>query len=181
MTFDEAQKDMNHAYFGGAAGVLASGVVWSIAGIIAFFYTNQASMLALFFGGMFIHPLGMLIAKALKRPGNHCPENPLGKLALEGTFLLFVGLFIAFYVAQHQAEWFYPIMLTIIGARYLTFQTLYGSRIFWILGGALILAGAACIVFGANFETGALIGGATEIIFSAIIFQKSKGTAPETA
>lgn len=77
----------------------------------------------------------MLLSKALKRSGNHDSKNPLGKLALESTVILFVGLFLAFYVAKLQAEWFYPIMLMIIGVRYLIFNTLYGIKSigFWEL------------------------------------------------
>lgn len=87
-------------------------------------------MLTLFFGGMFIHPLAIMLSKTLKRSGNHDAKNPIGKLALESTMILFVGLFLAFYVAKLQIEWFYPIMLMIIGVRYLTFNTLYGARIY---------------------------------------------------
>ena len=132
-------------------------------------------MLALFFGGMFIHPLSMLLSKYFKRPGNHYPKNPLGKLALESTIILFVGLFLAFYVAKLQVEWFYPIMLMIIGVRYLVFNTLYGLKIYWLLGSVLIFSGMLCILLGANFIIGAFIGGATEIVFSLVIINQSKG------
>ena len=174
MKFEEAQKDMNFAYFGGATGVLVSGLVWCIAGFVALLYSNQSSMLALFFGGMFIHPLGMLLAKMLKRPGKHNPENPLGKLALESTVIIFVGLFLAFCVAQIKIEWFYSIMLLAIGVRYLIFNTLYGTRTYWLLGACLMLSGALSIVLDANFILGAFIGGVTEIIFSLVIFNQSK-------
>ena len=179
MKFEDAQKDMNFSYFGGGAGVLISGLVWCIAGGVAFIFSNQASMLTLFFCGMFIHPLGMLLSKVLKRPGNHKPENPLGKLALESTVILFIGLFLAYYVSTLQIEWFYPIMLMIIGVRYLIFQTLYGTMLYWPLGAVLIFAGMFCILLGATFVVGAFMGGVTEIIFSFIILNKSKdlGTA----
>ncbi len=51
MKFKDAQNDMNFSYFGGGTGVLVSGLVWCIAGIVALLYSNQSSMLALFFGG----------------------------------------------------------------------------------------------------------------------------------
>ncbi len=174
MKFEEAQKDMNISYFGGATGVFVSGLIWCISGFVALLYSNQSSMLTLFFGGMFIHPLAMLLAKKLKRPGNHKPENPLGKLALESTIILFVGLFLAFYVATLKIEWFYPIMLMIIGVRYLIFNTLYAAKIYWVLGALLIFSGMLCILLGADFVIGAFIGGGTELIFSLIIFNQSK-------
>jgi hypothetical protein len=175
MKFEDAQKDMDFSYIGGGAGVLVSGIVWSLAGLVAIFYSNQSSMLTLFIGGMFIHPISMLVSKALKRPGNHNPENPLGKLALESTVILFVGLFLAFYVAKLNLDWFYPIMLLAIGVRYLIFNTLYGAKIYWVLGAVLMLSGMFCLLFGANFILGAFIGGLTEIIFSLVILKKSKG------
>ncbi len=177
MTFEEAQKDMNVSYFGGGTGVLVSGLIWSIAGLVALLYSNQSSMWTLFFAGMFIHPLAMLLSKILKRSGNHHPKNPLGKLALESTIILFVGLFLAFYVAKLQVEWFYPIMLMIIGVRYLVFNTLYGTKTYWFLGAFLIFSGMLCMVLRANFVTGAFIGGGTEIIFSLVIFYQSKRLA----
>ena len=93
MNFDLAQKDMNTAYFGGGAGVLVSGLIWCLAGITALLYSAQSSMLVLFFGGMLIHPLALLLAKLLKRSAKHQPDNPLGKLALESTIILFVGCY----------------------------------------------------------------------------------------
>ena len=173
MNFEEAQKDMNFSYFGGATGVLVSGLVWCLSGLAALMYSNQSSMLTLFFGGMLIHPLAVLLSKALKRPGNHNPKNPLGKLALESTVILFVGLFLAFYVAMLKVEWFYPIMLLIIGVRYLIFNTLYGKKIYWGLGALLMLSGVLCILLGADFVIGAFIGGAIEIVFSLIIIRQS--------
>ncbi|MFQ3195465.1 MAG: hypothetical protein ACI9N3_002299 [Colwellia sp.] len=174
MKFEEAQRNMNFSYFGGGTGVLVSGVIWCIAGGVALLYSNQLSMLALFFGGMFIHPLAMLFSKTLKRPGNHSPDNPLGKLALESTVILFVGLFLAFYVAKLQVEWFYPIMLMIIGVRYLVLNTLYGLKTYWALGALLMISGILCILSGADFVIGAFIGGVTEIVFSFVIITQSK-------
>tara|TARA_R110001592_G_scaffold242066_7_gene502541 strand:+ start:538 stop:1083 length:546 start_codon:yes stop_codon:yes gene_type:complete len=175
MKFEAAQENMSFSYFGGGVGVLVSGLIWCAAGSVALVHSNQLSMLALFFGGMFIHPLAMLLSKYFKRPGNHHPKNPLGKLALESTIILFVGLFLAFYVAKLQVEWFYPIMLMIIGVRYLVFNTLYGLKIYWLLGSVLIFSGMLCILLGANFIIGAFIGGATEIVFSLVIINQSKG------
>jgi hypothetical protein len=132
-------------------------------------------MLTLFFGGLFIYPLSLLLSKALKRPGKHNPKNPLGKLALESTIILFVGLFLAFIVARVQIEWFYPIMLMMIGVRYLIFNTLYGLKIYWVLGAVLMLSGMLCVILEANFIIGAFIGGMTEVLFSLVILKNSKG------
>lgn len=174
MNFKQAQTDMNYGYLGGATGVFVSGVVWLIAALVGLLYTPQVSILVLFFGGMAIFPLGMLLAKVFKRPGKHNPENPLGKLALESTAILFVGLFLAFCVSQIYLDWFYPIMLLAIGVRYLVFNTLYGLRTYWLLGAVLMLAGAVCILLKSSFISGAFIGGITEIVFSMFLFNQAK-------
>ncbi len=174
MEFEAAQHDMRRAYIGGSTGVLISGLVWCIAGWVALISSQQNSMYALFIGGIFIHPASVLLDKILKATGSHNPKNPLGKLAFESTVILFVGLFLAFTVAKIKVEWFYPIMLMTIGVRYLTFQTLFGMRTYWILGFTLMLAGALCVVFKAPFVYGAFIGGGTEIAFSLLLFKQSK-------
>ncbi len=181
MNFNNAQTDMNAAYFGGGPGVLISGLVWCAAGIVALLVSTQASMLTLFFGGMAIHPLGMLLAKLLKRTGQHASDNPLGKLAIESTVIIFVGLFLAFYVAKLQVEWFYPIMLMAIGVRYLVFNTLYGNKLYWLLGGALIVSGMLCVVLNAAFATGAFVGGVVEVVFAFVILMRSKRMKAEVA
>ncbi|GHE83492.1 DUF7010 family protein [Thalassotalea profundi] len=174
MDFKQAQNDMHTSYVGGATGILVSGLVWCMAGTAALLYSNEISMLALFFGGMFIHPLAMLLSKILKRSGSHQLENPLGKLALESTIILFVGLFIAFAVAKIQTQWFYPIMLLIIGVRYLIFNTLYGNKTYWVLGAILMFSGMLCILMGYSFVVGAFIGGITELLFSVVIFKQTR-------
>ena len=159
-----AQNDMKHAYYGGGPGMLVSGLVWLLAGIAGIMVSVKASVLTLFFGGMLIFPLGMLMAKMLKRSGQHKKGNPLAQLAMESTVLLFIGLFIAFVVLRIQAEWFFPIMLLTIGGRYLLFQTLYGLRFYWLIGGLLLLAGGLGLVYQVPFITGAFVGAGIEIV-----------------
>jgi hypothetical protein len=174
MKFKEAQKDMRTSYFGGGPGAFASGIVWLTAGIAAFISTKQTSVLIFFFGGMLIHPLGILLSKALKRSGKHTKGNPLSNLAMESTFLLFIGLFIAFVTLQMRPHWFFPIMILIIGGRYLLFSTIYGMRIYWIFGALLIVAGVCGILFKPPFHLIGLVGGIIEILFSFIIINLEK-------
>lgn len=169
MNLDQAQADMRHAYFSGGPGVFASGLMWLASAIAAFSVSLTAGMITLFFAGMAIHPLAMLLSKALGRPGKHQSGNPLAALAMESTFLLFIGLFIAFVVAQVRGDWFYPIMLLIIGGRYLVFATLYGLRIYWLLGALLALAGMLCLMLNAPFYFSALIGAVLELLLAGVI------------
>ncbi|PCJ95371.1 MAG: hypothetical protein COA50_09200 [Flavobacteriaceae bacterium] len=169
MNFAAAQKDMRNAYYGGGPGVFTSGIVWLSAGIVALLSTKQTSVLVFFFGGMLIHPMGILLSKILKRSGKHKKENPLSNLSLESTFLLFIGLFIAFMALQVRPNWFFPIMILIIGGRYLIFASVYGLRIYWVLGAVLILSGVGGFFLSNSFYLIGLVGGITEIIFSFII------------
>lgn len=169
MKLTEAQENMRYAYFNGGPGMLVSGVVWIIAAFVGQFGSVQASVFTLFIGGMFIHPAGMLLSKLLGRPGNHEKDNPLGNLALESTFLLFIGIFIAFVIVQIEPTFFFPIMLMTIGGRYLVFATIYGNRMYWGIGGLLALAGMGCMMLNAPFVVGGFIGGGIEIVSAAVL------------
>ena len=117
----------------------------------------------------------MVLSKILKRTGQYKKENPLAHTALESTVLLFIGLFIAFSIYQLQPLWFFPVMLLIIGGRYLLFKTIYGSKIYWIFGLVLILAGVGLMLMKQHFWMGAIIGGLIEIFFATVIFYLEKG------
>ena len=56
MDFSAAQQDMRSAYVNGGVGVLVSGLVWVVAGLVTQNLGLQYGMAALFFGGMAIHP-----------------------------------------------------------------------------------------------------------------------------
>lgn len=169
MNFLEAQEDMRRSYFGGGPGAFASGIVWLTAGIVALISTKQISVLVFFFGGMLIHPIGIVLSKALNRSGKHKKRNPLSHLALESTCMLFIGLFIAYLTLQIRPNWFFSIMILIIGGRYLVFSSIYGMRIYWVFGAILILSGVNGFLFNTPFYLIGLIGGIIEILFSIII------------
>ena len=174
MNFIEAQEDMRKSYFGGGPGAFASGIVWLTAGITALNSTIQASVLLFFFGGMLIHPIGILLSKALNRSGKHKKGNPLSILALETTFMLFIGLFIAYLVLQVRPNWFFSIMILIIGGRYLVFSSIYGMRIYWVLGGVLAVVGVGGFIYNTPFYLIGLVGGIIEILFSFLIIYLEK-------
>lgn len=170
---------MRIAYFGGGTGILASGAIWLASGLSGMYFTKETSVLIFFLGGMLIFPLGVFSAKLLKRSGKHQHNNPLAKLAIESTALLFVGLFIAYCVFQIQQQWFFPIMLMIIGARYVVFQSIYGMRLYWILGLFLAISGMYCLVSYQPFHLGGIMGGIIELIFGTLVLVlESKTNAP---
>jgi len=85
MDIAAAQKDMREAYFNGSTGALVSGLVWLMAGILAFYTDQKTALIVFLVGGMMIFPVSVVLDKLLGRSGKHDPKNPLGQLALETT------------------------------------------------------------------------------------------------
>lgn len=169
MDFKLAQQDMDHAYFAGGPGVFASGLVWGAAAIMSYMMTNVEGMLTLFFAGTIIYPLGLLFAKLLKRPAKHTKGNPLATVAIENLFILFIGLFIAFVISMKEPNWFFPIMLMVIGVRYFGFQSLYGNKLYWALAAVLVVSGFASFVLNLTPWIAASLGAFIEIVFAIIL------------
>ena len=169
-TIADAQRDMRNAYYDGAPGILCSGLVWLIAGMVALNLSDQHAVWTLLIGGMFIHPAAVLLNKVLGRSGKHHPANPLASLAMASTFWMIMCLVLAYGVSMLRIEWFFPAVLLIIGGRYMTFATLYGMRIYWAVGIALAASAYPLFAFGASPATGALAGGAIEVGFAVAVF-----------
>lgn len=174
MDIEKSQQDMKWSYLGGGTGALVSGLVWLTTGLLANYASQLTSILVFFFGGMLIHPLGLLLAKLFKRPGKHQQNNPLAKLAMESTAMLFVGLFMAYIVFQIKPVWFFPTMSMMIGLRYLIFQSLYGMKLYWLFGLLLIIAGMICVITNQAFQIAAIAGGLIELLFALIIIQSER-------
>ncbi len=170
----DAQREMRFAYYGGGLGVLSSATVWLAASLVCTLYSSERAVWALFIGGMFIHPVAVLLNKALGRPGKHSAGNPFGPLALASTFWLILSLPLAYAVSLLRIDWFFPAMLFVIGGRYLTFSTIYGLRIYWVCGGALALAAYALAAMHASPGLGSLTGGAIEAVFAVVIMLGSR-------
>lgn len=169
-----AQADLRKGYADGALGVLASGTVWMAAALVAFLVSSQTAIWTLFFGGMLIHPLGLLMAKLVGVPGNHSKQNPLGKLIMEGTIFMLMCIPLALLLSLQNHAWFFQGMLLIIGGRYLTFATLYGIKTYWILGAVLGAAAFALFFFNGNPAISALSGSMIEIGFGIFLFLSYK-------
>ncbi len=169
-TIAGAQHEMRFAYYGGAPGMLTSAIVWLTAGIVSVVMSPDHAVWTLFIGGMLIHPASRLLLKALGRSGKHHPGNPLGSLALATTFWMILMLPLAYGVSRLRIEWFFPAMLFIIGGRYLTFSTLFGTWIYWFCGTALVLTGLALARANASPGFGAFAGAAIEGGFAPAIF-----------
>ena len=162
---------MRNAYVGGAPGVLASGVVWVIAGLIWLRLDVPHAFTVLFFGGMLIVPVALFIARVILRAPKPLGENPLDRLGLESTLFLFAGLLIAYALLHLNPAAVFPVIVVTIGARYFTFRTIYGEAIYWVLGAALIAVGSSALLGFIAWPTNvAVVAGFVEVGFAALLF-----------
>lgn len=173
-SFKQAQTDMNTAYFNGVPGVISSGSIWLISGLVASMLNMKMGILTLVIGGMFIFPISIVICKLCGRSGKHQQDNPLAPLAMEGTFWMLLSIPIAIGLSIYKIEWFYPAMLLVIAGRYLTFNTLYGNRTFWLFGLSLVASAFLLISSKAPAFLGGIVGGLLELVFALILFIQSK-------
>lgn len=175
---EAAQQDMREAYVYGSIGVIVSGVIWLIASLVLYYYSPQQAVWALIIGGMFIYPLGTLLEKLLGYRGSHSKGNPLGNLAMEGTIWMIMCIPLAYGLSLTKVEWFFQGMLMIIGGRYLTFASIYGTRLYWLLGGLLGLVAYGAFRWGLDAFTSALSGAVLEISFGIglyVFFKRELG------
>ncbi|MDR6562860.1 MULTISPECIES: DUF7010 family protein [unclassified Arcicella] len=166
----EAQEDMRNGYGYGSIGIFVSGTVWITAGLMVNLYSSQKGIWTLIIGGMFIFPLATLIEKLIGIKGGHHKGNPLGKLAMEGTIWMIMCIPLAYGLSLVKTEWFFQGMLLIIAGRYLTFASIYGLRIYWLLGIVLGLAAYGLFITNALDFVSALTGGLIEIVFGVIVY-----------
>ena len=174
-----AQQDMRNGYGYGSSGVFSSGLVWLCAAVAVKIYGVNSGIWTLIIGGMMIFPLSMLIGKLVGILGKHDGGNPLGKSAMEGTVWMIMCIPLAYGLSMQRPEWFFQGMLLIIGGRYLTFATLYGMRVYWLLGGLLAAAAWMLFTLQAGAFNSALSGGIIEVVFGTFLFvwfRKSRAT-----
>lgn len=173
-----AQADLRKAYADGSLGILASGMVWMTAALVSFLVSSQTAIWTLFFGGMLIHPLGLLLAKVAGIQGSHSKQNPLGQLVMETTIFMLMCIPLALLLSFQDHAWFFQGILLIIGGRYLTFATLYGIKTYWILGGLLGVSSFVLFFLEASPSISALSGSFIELGFGVFMFFAFKKNQP---
>jgi hypothetical protein len=166
------QKSMRDGYVGGAPGVAVSGTIWVVAGAVAWQQGVAPGFVVLFFGGMVIQPLAVLVSRLLgaKAPG----ANALDRLAIESLAVLFAGLLIAYRLIAIAPSLVFATVALAIGARYVVFRTLYNDGLYGALGGVLLALGAAGLlgVLAANLVPLAI--GAAELVFAVVLFARAR-------
>lgn len=167
-----AQRDLAQAYAGGAPGVFVSGLVWLIAGAVWQLHGTTAAFATLFFGGMAIHPLGVLVERTAFKAPKATIGKPLETLAIEATIPLFVGVLIAWVLLVRAPDLAIPVFAAIVGARYFLFRTLYGEIAYWALGAAIVaIAGTAMFGIRPPLNLGFVVG-IVELVAAAMILQR---------
>src|SRR6266566_2432408 len=112
MDIQDAQREVRSVYVGGFWGQLVASVIWMMSAALGTWVTPKASILTIVIGGFFIFP-------ALSR------ENPFNSLAMQVAFVLPLSM----------------LLLVLVGAHYLPFASLYGTRMFLFLSAILVAVG----------------------------------------
>lgn len=179
MQIADAQQDMATAHVRGAPGVFVSGLVWLIAGVLWERYGVATGFIALFVGGTLIFPGSLLVSRVFFKAPKALPGNPLERLALESTFILFAGIFLAYCFLRVASELAFPAMAISIGVRYLVFCTVYGNPTYWVLGGTLATLGGLVATQALTLPINlALVVGVIEVLLSGAILLLGTTTEP---
>lgn len=170
MLLSEAQADLRRAYVDGGPGTVISGLVWIAAAIAQAREGVAPAFAVLFFGGMLIFPLSVVVNRVSLGRTAESPENPFGRLVLESTVAMIGGLFAAWLFLRHDPALVMPLAALAVGAHYFAFRTAYGLPVFWGLG-TVIVAMSLGAVFGFPPLTGSLVVavGLVEIAFGLFL------------
>lgn len=169
MTIEEQQADQRRAFVGGGPGVFVSGSTWIVAALVERSHGTQTAFAALFIGGMMIFPVSSAICRLLFRRAASASGNALGGLGLESTIMMIGGLFAAWLFLDVRPELTFPIAAIAVGTHYLPFRTIYGDRLFWLLGGLITAVGVAGIVAAPPWLNVILAVGVVELVFGVAL------------
>jgi hypothetical protein len=160
---------MRHAFLGGFAGQLISGLIWLIAAMISVSYQPRYWMAVLFFGSMLIFPLTQAALRLIGRPAKVSPANKLWSLGTQTAFTVPINFLLVGAATLYRENWFFPAAMIVVGAHYLPFVTLYGMKLFAILAAVLVGAGTALAIYGPHiFSLGGWVTAVVLILFAFI-------------
>lgn len=163
-----AQSDLRRAYVGGGPGAVISSLVWACAGLARHFGGTSRAFSLLFFGGMLIFPLSVLLARTLFRREKVARDNGLGGAALESTIAMIGGLFAAWLFLPARPSLVFPLAAIAVGTHYAVFRTVYGDRLFLLLAALVTCVGLAGVYVHALGET--------RMIFAVAVIELVVGT-----
>jgi len=171
----EAQQDNRRAFVGGGPGTFISGVLWLTSAVVLRQRGVGSAFAFLFFGGMLIFPLSLLVSRQLFKRPPASKSNQLGRLALESTIAMIGGLFIAWLFLAIKSAYVFPVAAIAIGTHYAAFRTVYGNT----LAGLITAVGVFDILGYVRFPSGpALAVGLLEIVFGILLTVRDKRPQP---
>lgn len=163
------QREMRSAFLGGFAGQLISGLIWLLAAGISVVTSEQYGMAVLFFGCMGIFPLTQLTLRMMGRSAKVSKQNGLWALGSQIAFTVPVNFLLVGAIILYQPVWFFPAAMIVVGTHYFPFITLYGMKLFGILGALLVMVGAGLALYGPPiFSLGGWFTGIALIIFGLL-------------
>ncbi|WP_174296664.1 DUF7010 family protein [Sphingomonas bacterium] len=83
---------------------------WLTSGLVGLRHGRQAAFAILSLGGMLIVPVSLLIRRGLLDAGRPAFGNPLERLGLESTAVLFAGILIAFALLRGAPDLAFPAL-----------------------------------------------------------------------
>ena len=174
----EQQDEMRFAYFDGAPGILVSGLVWLAAALVCYQLGIEKAVWTLLIGGALIHPMGVVVTKALGRPAKTSAGNALNQLAMASTIWLILCCAMAYGLFLLRPTLFFPAMMATIGSRYSVLASVFGKTIFWSLGLSLLAAGVLTFYAATPPAIAAGLGGLIELLFAILVFARAARLAP---
>lgn len=168
-TIADAHRDVRTTFLGGFPGQMVSGLIWLGSSALTTWVSLGAGILALVVGGMFIFPLAQLVLRLMGRRASLAPGNPMKNLAIQSAVIIPVLFPLVGAATLPRREWFDPAMALVVGAHYFPFVSLYGMRMFLVLGG--IMCAVAVFVATSAPACGQAIGwftGALLIVFAFV-------------
>jgi hypothetical protein len=131
--------------------------------------TPKASTLTVVIAGFFIFPLTQMLLPLSGGRASVSRGNGFHWLGMQVAFALPLSMLLLVPVSLYNLNWFFPALMVLLGAHYLPFATLYGMRVFLLLAGILIAAGAViALYFSKSFSLGAWIAGVALFVFAWI-------------
>jgi len=120
-------------------------------------------------GGFLIFPATELLVRTAGAPAISA-DNPLPRLGMQAAFVLPLSMPLLVPVAHYRLGWFYPALMILLGAHYLPFAFVYGTRLFLALGWLLVGAGMAIAVYWSSvFSAGAWLTGGVLLVFAGLL------------
>jgi hypothetical protein len=175
MFITEAQRENRRAFVWGGPGAFVSGVLWLGAALVLKHKGVGAAFAFIFFGGMLIFPLVLLISRQLFKRAPTSPSNSLGRVVPESTVAMIGGLFAAWLFLASKPAYVFPLAAIAVGTHYASFCTVFGDKLFWARASLVTAVGVLAILGYVRFPGGpALTVGILEIVFGIILIARDR-------